>query len=221
MFVQYTYYTITAFSIKVPMALKRTLTSMQITQFILGASYAMLHSFVSYVVPISSSKVDGAVIASPASPAEFVIPSSIGSIKSLIFGSGSASRVAAASNSGSNTVYAIQPCVTTSPETFAIWLNVLYLAPLTYLFGSFFVASYIKRSNAANKANGKASRRYSNVNVDVKLAEKAGWDAARSVEREVYGGENMLRSGSSSPVFDEAPRDAKAVLSNGRRSRRA
>lgn len=208
----YTYYTVTAFSIKVPMALKRTLTSMQITQFVLGASYAMIHSFVSYLVPISTTKTAGAVIASPAAPADFVVPTAIGSIKNIIFGSGSAATASA----GSNTVYAIQSCVTTSPETFAIWLNVLYLAPLTYLFGSFFVASYIKRSNAATKANGKAARRYSNVNVA--LAEKAGWDAARSVEREVYGGEAMLRSGSSSPVTEDAPAAAKSL--RGDRTRR-
>lgn len=88
------------------------------------------------------------------------------------------------------TVYVGQPCIVTTGETFAIWLNVLYLAPLIYLFVSFFIASYFKRSNAAQKADGEAHGRESNV----ALAEKAGWDAARDVEREVYGGENMVDS---------------------------
>ena len=88
------------------------------------------------------------------------------------------------------TTYVVEPCIVTSGETFAICLNVLYLAPLTYLFVSFFIASYVKRSNAAQKlmSGGKVSRRLSNVHVA--LAEKAGWDAAKGLEREVYGGED-------------------------------
>lgn len=153
----YTYYTLSAFSIKIPMAMKRTLTTMQITQFIVGASFAMVHSFITFIAPITKS---------------------------------------------AETWYLAQPCIATSSETYAIWINVVYLAPLTYLFVSFFIASYIKRSNAAHKIHGKRSRRMSN---NVALAEKAGWDAARNVEREVYGGERMVDSGSSSPVMEVSP----------------
>lgn len=108
-------------------------------------------------------------------------------------------------------------CIATSSETFAIWLNVLYLAPLTYLFMKFFITSYLRRSNAemtrgkdavdssakskrklvAPSSSGPASlvaaiasteeevrHRLSNVG---NLAEKAGWDAAVDLEKEVYG----------------------------------
>ncbi|OAA53686.1 GNS1/SUR4 membrane protein [Cordyceps fumosorosea ARSEF 2679] len=187
----YTYYTVTAFSIRVPVFIKRSLTSMQITQFLVGASLAMCHSFVYYFAPAATSTA--------ASDA----PGAVASVRALLFGS-DASRVKTVVDQ--DVSYVSQPCIVSSGETFAIWLNVVYLAPLTYLFVSFFIASYVKRSNAANKFAGKgaAARRLSNVNVDVALAEKAGWDAARGLEREVYGGERMVRSGDNSPTREEA-----------------
>ncbi|KAA8911685.1 ELO family [Sphaerosporella brunnea] len=42
----YTYYTLSAIHIRVPKLLKQTLTTMQITQFIVGGSFAALHLFV-------------------------------------------------------------------------------------------------------------------------------------------------------------------------------
>lgn len=222
---QYTYYTLTAFSIKVPMGVKRTLTTMQITQFLVGASYAMAHSFVTYIAPITLSSITSTPVDVPAAPADSVMPNAAGtldSLKKLIFGSVTKDAAAAVAGSvkeqtvATETLYVAQPCIGTANETFAIWLNVLYLAPLTYLFVSFFIASYVKRSNAAQKANGKPNRRESNVT----MAEKAGWDAARGVEREVYGGENMVvdgpANGSASAVADDEPPKA-----NGKARRRA
>ncbi|KAJ3567710.1 hypothetical protein NPX13_g6673 [Xylaria arbuscula] len=137
----YTYYTVTAFNVRVPNGIKRSLTSLQISQFIIGGSAAMVHSFVSYLVPVEGS--------------------------------------------GSTTKYQKVDCIHTTGQTFSIWLNVSYLAPLTYLFGSFFVASYLRRSKA-EVVRGKTDRRRSNV----VLAEKASWDAARGLEREMYGESN-------------------------------
>lgn len=197
---QYTYYTLTAFSVKVPVAVKRSLTTMQITQFLVGASVTMLHSFLSYVIPVSSTRSAGAHASLPAGTLR---PGALGSLKQLVFGADTA-----AASAEHVTTYTVQPCIMTSAETFAIWLNVLYLAPLTYLFVSFFIASYVKRSNAAHKAQRGAAG-------GVTLAEKAGWDAARGVEREVYGGENMV-GGSSGVAEEDAPRKA-----GGRARRRA
>lgn len=192
------------------MLIKRTLTTMQITQFVVGASYAMVHSFVSYVVPVT---ITGGTT-TPSAAADAALPTVAGAldtIRQLVFGSAVKSAAAADSTQASETVYITQPCIATAGETFAIWLNVLYLAPLTYLFVSFFITSYVKRSNAASKMNGKADRRLSN---NVTLAEKAGWDAARGVEREVYGGENMVNG--SAVVEDEAP--AKKAPKSKRRA---
>ncbi|KAK1840982.1 gns1 sur4 family protein [Colletotrichum chrysophilum] len=201
----YTYYTITAFNIRVPMAIKRTLTTMQITQFLVGASYAMLHSFVSYTVPVTvytskkaaEAAASGAVTSTAAETATTAAAGAFEVLKNMVFGAGAkvaeeaagasvAAAAAAPPQPGfiAETVYVTQPCITTSGETFAIWLNVFYLAPLTYLFVMFFIRSYLRRSSAESaKGKGKV-RRESNVT----LAEKAGWDAARDVNREIYNG---------------------------------
>ncbi|OAQ70483.1 GNS1/SUR4 membrane protein [Pochonia chlamydosporia 170] len=220
----YTYYTLTAFSIKVPMVVKRTLTTMQITQFVTGASYAIVHSFITYVAPITVTKLSTQSVDLPAAPADSTMPTATGaldSFKQFLFGSAAldsvASGVAKESALITETSYVAQPCIPTANETFAIWLNVLYLAPLTYLFVSFFIASYVKRSTANNKIPGKTNRRLSNVT----LAEKAGWDAARGIEREVYGGENMVNGHANGHI--EAIEEEDETVSkpaNGRARRR-
>lgn len=51
--IQYTYYTATALGYRVPNSVKRTITTMQITQFMLGATFALAHLFVAYSIPVS------------------------------------------------------------------------------------------------------------------------------------------------------------------------
>ncbi|KAK8090008.1 GNS1/SUR4 family protein [Apiospora hydei] len=214
----YTYYTVTAFNIRVPTAIKRTLTTLQITQFLVGASYAMVHSFVYYTVPVKVAvPKPAAVVASSVAAAATDAASAgsvLSSIKNMVFGAAEAANAnvivssnaaSAGAGSGHGLVYQTQyqtvPCVTSSGSTFAIWLNVLYLAPLTYLFVSFFIASYIKRSNAEAERVHKqkklegADRRLSNAMMN---AEKAGWEAAKGVEREIYN-----QGGDSAVVDDE------------------
>ncbi|PHH63582.1 hypothetical protein CDD81_5674 [Ophiocordyceps australis] len=197
----YTYYTLTAFAVKVPVGVKRALTSMQITQFLVGATYAMTHSFIQYLVPVVTSKTITVPEASSALPLATATPSPAGmleSLRKLLLGSQHVAKAAAAPAVSpsfktivvSETSRVTQPCIVTTGETFAIWLNVLYLAPLTWLFVSFFVTSYVKRSNAAHKIKGALQRHQNNVI----LAEKAGWDAARDVEREVYGGQDLVHA---------------------------
>lgn len=165
---------------------KRTLTSMQITQFIVGVAFAACHLFVSYSVPVSVpytvvdkvlEKVNGTDIASTASA---VLPSATGGaaiafLKKFVYRAagdeGLAENVdgvpSPVSFAGAavtqqpqqiikNTVnrivyrteYQLVPCVDTSGQAFAIYLNLIYLAPLTGLFMRFFVKSYLKRTSA-------------------------------------------------------------------------
>lgn len=229
----YTYYTITAFNIRVPTAIKRILTSLQITQFLVGASYAMLHSFVYYTVPVqvpiskaasavASAATSGIAAAATAGSDDGTV---VDSLKKMLFGAGEAANAAAALVSpaasepsaainaiGYETQYQTMSCITTTGASFAIWLNVLYLAPLTYLFVSFFITSYVKRSNAEAKLSktGKktvvdADRRLSNAML---TAEKAGWDAARGLEQEMYG------QGSETAVVED---DVHVATTHGRR----
>ncbi|KAK4139296.1 GNS1/SUR4 family-domain-containing protein [Dichotomopilus funicola] len=201
----YTYYTVTAFNVRVPVFIKRTLTSMQITQFLVGASCAMIHSFVKYSIPvIASSQTDAPASAASASANNTVIAAT-GSVFGNVKGTYARRTMS---------------CITSSGETFAVWLNVFYLAPLTYLFVSFFIESYLRRSNAGSRSNkrtpttGLDARRLSN---NVQLAEKAGWEAARNVEREVYGESNEEAIISESQSTDAQPTPSGRVL----RSRRA
>lgn len=166
----------TAFNIRVPVFVKRSLTTMQITQFVVGASCAMIHSFISYTVPVITGSQTDAPASTASAAANGSMVAATGNVLDTVKGT-----------------YARQPvrCITSSGETFAVWLNVSYLAPLTYLFVSFFIESYIRRSNASQPGRrgantGVAARRLSNV----QLAEKAGWEAAKNVEREVYGESN-------------------------------
>lgn len=87
----YTYYTLAALHVRVPPLLKQSLTTLQITQFVVGGSFAALHLFVSL--------------------------------------DGGATR-----------------CLSNDGEIFATITNCVYLAPLTYLFVSFFVESYTKKA---------------------------------------------------------------------------
>ncbi|KAK6219036.1 hypothetical protein LQW54_002538 [Pestalotiopsis sp. IQ-011] len=220
----YTYYTVTAFNIRVPTAIKRTLTTLQITQFLIGASYAMLHSFVYYTIPVQVpvTKPVASVSSAVAAATESVQAAGfLDGLKQAVFGAAEAANPAAivASEPSESIFYETQyqatPCITSTGQTFAIWLNVLYLAPLTYLFVSFFITSYLKRTNAetertrAQKKAGTADRRVSNAMI---TAEKAGWDAAKGIEREVYG------QGSESAVVeeDEPAANGRALRSRGK-----
>ena len=176
------------------MLIKRTLTSLQITQFLIGASYAMVHSFVSYTLPVGGGQTGsgGAAAAPAASPTGSLLDG----LKGLVYGPGavghpSAPSAAATSGQQNQQQHILMPCITTTGQTFAIWLNVLYLAPLTYLFVSFFIASYIKRSSAESKkartAGGLKGAKARRPSSHLHVAEKAGWDAATGVGREVYG----------------------------------
>jgi hypothetical protein len=174
----------------VPIIIKRSLTSMQITQFLVGASYAMAHSFVSYTVPVVVSLP---LAQSTSQAAAHPTPATLlDNVRDLIFGSSQPAGkqtqqkpLAAASLTEATYAHKTVPCITTTGETFAIWLNVLYLAPLTYLFVKFFIQSYLRRSSAESKRARVESRHRRESNVT--LAEKAGWDAAKDLEKEVYG----------------------------------
>ena len=53
------------------------------------------------------------------------------------------------------TEYQHVPCIDTSGQAFAIYLNLIYLAPLTGLFMRFFVKSYFRRTNPKAKHQSK------------------------------------------------------------------
>ncbi|KAI9682744.1 MAG: hypothetical protein M1829_006731 [Trizodia sp. TS-e1964] len=199
----YTYYTLSALSISVPQAIKKTITTLQIAQFLFGASYAAAHLFISYKIPVSVPYTLVSHLSSTASTASSAATSIAraaatagvgGWLKKMAFRAvgeeGLAENVAGGQIPPSNVVvvgaienrvkelryrteYQTVPCIDTSGEVFAILLNVVYLAPLTWLFVKFFIRSYISR--ASSRPHESHERR---------LAHKAVSDALKGITRE-------------------------------------
>jgi hypothetical protein len=197
---------------------------MQIMQFIIGVAYAGLHSFISYIIPVqvlnsSASPSLSSISSAASSAATAVTTTGYGAMLKKYLLRAAAEEGLAENVIGANpafqqanalrhnaslegpkyhTEYQTVTCVETSGQTFAIWLNVLYLMPLTVLFVRFFIKSYIRRTS---KAGGREDRQGQ--------IEKAGLDALKSIERELNESEN----GHGNTVLRErANGHTKAVL---------
>jgi len=235
---QYTYYTVSALGFRVPQGIKRTLTTMQITQFLVGVVFAACHLFVSYTVPVSvaysvtekvMSSLNGTSIASAASSvtsSAALAPASgaaVAFLKKLVYRAagdeglaenvlqpGQASPVSYAGAAVTDrpqhhffhktvdrivhrTEYQHVPCVDTSGQAFAIYLNMIYLAPLTVLFMRFFFKSYLKRTSPATK---KPTRHDAFA--------KSTRDAMRGVDRELESLGQSAEDGFSSAFSNGA-----------------
>ncbi|KAI9887086.1 MAG: hypothetical protein M1823_001076 [Watsoniomyces obsoletus] len=212
----YTYYALTSLGVPIPRWVKQTLTTSQIAQFIIGATYAFAHLFISYSVPTSvpasvASTVASAISAAP-SVATSIASSAVTSVASAASAAGIGNilrKVAlrAAGEEGlaeniplynekpilSGSGHAVMDklrgvkeevkyttedrpisCIDTSGQTFAILLNLLYLAPLTYMFVNFWIRSYSKRTSADTRHPTQHS-----------LFGKVTRDAAKGVQREL------------------------------------
>lgn len=73
------------------------------------------------------------------------------------------------------TEYRTVPCIDTQGQTLAIWMNVFYLTPLTYLFVRFFVKSYITRTIGRGAAE------------KMKAIEGSGKNALKGIDRVING----------------------------------
>lgn len=231
----YVYFALAALNVKVPQSVKRTLTTMQITQFLFGATYAGLHLFIAYDIPISTPYQVVGKVAAVASSASSAL-SSATSVVSAAVQTPSASEslglfikkllLRAAGEEGVaerigipndkpiaeaiesrleevkervfhqpvyetkwRTEYTRINCIDTSGEAFAIWLNLLYLAPLTILFARFFVKAYLTRGKPKNIK--QASKQ---VVEDVKIAEN---ETERTVEEAGKRAEDVVRHSGS------------------------
>lgn len=172
---------------------------MQIMQFLIGVPYAGIHSFISYSIPVQVLTTSpSSTLSSVSSTATAVASSGFGAVLKkyllrAVAEEGLAENVIGANSAASakeghgyspdipkyHTEYQTIPCIDTSGQTFAIWLNVLYLLPLTVLFVRFFVKSYIRRTS---KACGREKKQ--------DQIEKVGLDALKGIERELYENEN-------------------------------
>jgi hypothetical protein len=144
----------------VPQRIKRTLTTLQISQFIIGITFAALHLFVTYSVPVqvpytlanaATSAVSNAAssVSSAASAATSIgiaawlkkaafraageegLAENVRNEKGDLFGPDARAPALNRGETLFRTQYETISCIDTSGQAFAIWLNLAYLAPLT------------------------------------------------------------------------------------------
>jgi len=200
---------------KIDNKVKRLITTMQIMQFLVGASFATAHLFVSYTVPVAFpytvvSAVEaivseisaaasaitedpGAVFASATSSVAAAVATATLDLdkhawfKKLAFRAAGFEGLAEAVRDKHGETFGLEHdtrplvdalrriekpkfieeikyrteyqdvhCLDTDGQAFAIWLNVVYLLPLTFLFLRFFVKTYIWGTTSAR--GGKKAR---------------------------------------------------------------
>ncbi|PWZ02847.1 hypothetical protein BCV70DRAFT_203747 [Testicularia cyperi] len=157
----YTYYSMTAMKLPFTGGLKRSMTTIQITQLVVGCALAASYTFLRYdptAYPTGAVPSPGKHIFNPASAAfeSFQTAGNATSASSSIIASNTKeaidfikhSIVKSMSSEGTKTTC----CVATSGQLFAVSLNVAYLIPLIYLFVSFYVRSYQKKAAKAAKS---------------------------------------------------------------------
>ncbi|KAF2816081.1 uncharacterized protein BDZ99DRAFT_565953 [Mytilinidion resinicola] len=207
----YTYYTVSALRYRVPQFIKRTLTTLQIAQFVVGVGFAAIHLFVSYTVPVSTPYTIFNTVRSAASALSSTIDSSLlpaattnvgAIIKKLAYRAAGQEGLAENVRNSQGEIFGNEagkveetvnreiryrneykeiPCIDTTGQSFAIWLNVVYLLPLTALFIRFFVRSYFKRTSVSAKHP-----------THHHAIAKAGHDAVHGFNRELESlGENL------------------------------
>ncbi|SJX60190.1 related to SUR4-elongase, involved in fatty acid and sphingolipid biosynthesis [Sporisorium reilianum f. sp. reilianum] len=149
----YTYYSMTAMKLPFTGGLKRSMTTIQITQLVVGINLAAAYLWLKYdptayaagAVPTPGRHVFNPLTAAMAlfeasnSTASKLLPTTSTQALQLL-------RQTILASVGANNKTS---CVLSSGELFAVVLNVAYLVPLIYLFVSFYVRSYQKK--AANK----------------------------------------------------------------------
>lgn len=221
---------------------------MQISQFIFGTTFAAIHLFVKYDIPIAtsykilhpvSSLLSAATstvaeVASTASSAAVVAtPTLAAYLKRLLLRAAGEEGVAenvrdpvtghpvipaveeAVQRYHEETRwrndYATVNCIDTTGQSFAVWLNIIYLLPLTALFVRFFVRAYTSRGRAKGGKHSSGPHK----------AGRAAIEAAKGVDREVDEPSRVAEkginkavkkiAGKSRNMSDEVKRDLQAL----------
>lgn len=243
--------------VRVPKWFKQSLTTLQISQFVVGVVYAFAHLFVAYQVPISVPYLYR--LGTAASSVLANAPSSVSSAVSVATATASAGTGAwlkkialrAAGHEGLaenvlneqgrpfgiDAIHSFEDlvakeetryrdelqwvnCLDTSGQVFAILVNVLYLLPLTWLFGQFFVTSYLKRverrrsSTASQMANAaRLSLRDASKGVARRLSEAV--EEMHSTSGDVDDDAIFVDGDEVKREFKEAIQQAKQGISQG------
>lgn len=154
---------------------------MQITQFVFGTNMAAAYLFLHYTIPypMGSTALRHLSKAAPAVASATAETGAASMLKKLAFRAAGAEGIAenvggAVAAPRTGYTQEMVTCMDTTGQGFAIWLNVTYLLPLTYLFVRFFVRSYLSRKDPGVKQP-----------TQMEAAEKASMDALKGLRREI------------------------------------
>lgn len=203
---------------------------MQILQFVFGTALAASHLFIYYSIPFPvphavtlrplTSVLPSVVAAVNDTPAGGMgswlkklalraaghegVAANVANTNGTLFGPDGA-RAAQATLDRQEIRYTMEPrtfrCVDTSGQAFAVWLNVFYLVPLTWLFARFFIRSYLRRTSDLRHRIGDKKRRAMSHG---QAAERAGLDALKGVTREIQNAViEMNGDGTTAPPSDD------------------
>lgn len=229
-----------------PTVLKRGLTSLQIAQFVWGASYAAAHLFIQYDVPIATPYRVAATLSSAFASATSAAAAATSTIQKVVetpsafdwvaFGKklilrglgeeGIAERVT--NRHGQPIVPAMEEkieqfkertnpifetkwrseltrvnCIDTSGEAFAIYLNLVYLAPLTFLFARFFVRAYTNFGKPRTASQGAKQA--------VESGKIAGKKTEEKIEQTGVRLEKELEKVNTKDLSEQLRRDVQAL----------
>lgn len=227
---------------------------MQITQFIVGATYAFAHLFVAYSRPVSVPYVFIHNLSSALPVATSTVSSAISSVsatadleswlkKAVLRAAGQEGLAENVRNSQGQTFgidavhaaevekaaeeirykseYQITSCLDTPGQTFAILLNLVYLAPLTVLFLRFFTQKYLTATKQRvpperrrEVAKDSAKKAIKNLETEIKEAmdEEQHADEGTMVPDEVKAKVDSAKAklDSAKAKLDEAKKESRA-----------
>ncbi|KAI9726423.1 MAG: hypothetical protein M1828_001245 [Chrysothrix sp. TS-e1954] len=215
----YTYYTLVALGIRVNKSLKQALTVLQISQFVVGVSYASAHLFVSYDVSVSIAyTVASSFVEPPRNVVSDISQATLETapwLKKLAFLALNAPGLAhnvrndegARFGLGADTVVSKEQtyyhtrtdevrCLDTNGQVFAILLNLMYLLPLTVLFLQFFAKTYSRIPTPSFISSPKANFR--------KLSDSATTAAEKTTKTIESGGKKIEGEEDDAVVDDES-----------------
>ncbi|KAJ5895672.1 hypothetical protein N7495_007363 [Penicillium taxi] len=125
----YSYFTVQSFGVSIPMSIKRSLTRLQIAQFVTGFFWGYGYLFVKYNEP--SDTMNGTIVNIVAAGSHIPIEQNVSPVVGSALG-----------HSGREV-----SCLSDSGEAFTILLTTVYVFPLLLLFVRFFSDSYGKKNN--------------------------------------------------------------------------
>lgn len=261
---QYTYFTLSALGIRVNPTIKRTLTTMQIAQFLWGASYAAAHLFVQYDIPIATPYQIAATIQSAAASVTSAASETVSTISKVVESPAATGTLVALAkklllravgaegiaqlvteDKGGHIPAKIEEkikdfnershapqyetrwrtdwtktnCIDTSGEAFAIYLNLLYLAPLTWLFARFFIKAYTGRGKP-RRASHAAKQITQSGRTAAERTDETVEKLGKKVEDGIIEAEAKAKNVDVNKVHEQLRRDLQAVKEGTFRDRR-